>query len=284
MNFTNINNLNDTPDVQIYQALGDRDEQQDCYVVSRLDSGLLVAVADGHGGFRTGSIISTQLPGIFYDALEACFRMDANARYAGLKDMGMRGVFRQVFSTLIKRTETELSGATLTMAFVERGSVRINQRFTPQIRITVGQMGDSICALSTKPGHLRMAPLHSVFEAPKDVSAIQQAYSTQYGKACRAGSGYLYCGASGQALAVTRALGDCEYTLVRKPAVQTWFAPVDGSKLLLASDGILTDLENPRQCVRQYLNALHKDKTVSEMGRAIHKHDNTTLVGVSISP
>ncbi len=281
MSFTNINNLNDTPDVQIYQSLGHRDEQQDCYVVSRLDSGLLVAVADGHGGVKTASLIATQLPGLFHEALEAFFKENANARYTGLSDAKMRRVFRQVFQWLNKRTENEASGATLTMAFIERGSCRVDNRFTPQVRVTVGQMGDSVCALSTRPGHLRLAPLHRVFEAESDVRAIKQAFTEQFGKECKVGSGYIYSGSPGQALAVTRALGDCEYILVRQSRVKTWFAPAAGTRLLLASDGILTDLENPRKCVRGYVNALHRGETVEEIGRAMpYQHDNTTLIGV----
>lgn len=282
MTFINTNNLKDTPDIQVYQAVGKRDEQQDSYIVCRMDSGVLLAVADGHGGPKTSSKVSAILPGLFHQELESAYKTDSNLRYSGITDPSMRKVVKQTIQSLIECTQEDISGSTLTVAYLEQGSCRNDQDFYPKVRVTVGQMGDSIFALSTKPGHLCGAPMHSARNNKDDVHAIKRAYLAKYDKECLCSCGYIYSHDNGvDALAVTRALGDVAYALIRKPEVKTYsFAP-DQAVLLLASDGILTDLRNPRKLIEGYMDQLHQGKIATDIGKEIQiKDDNTTIIGV----
>ncbi len=281
MTFISTNNLKDTPDIQVYQAVGKRDTQQDCYVVARLDTGILLAVADGHGGGKASSIIAALLPALFHGELERAFKDNSNSRYSGLSDTKIRGVVRRTIQSLTNKTQDMGSGSTLTMVFLEQGTRRIDNDYSLQIRATVGQMGDSVFALSAKPGHLCVAPMHSVFDAKKDVEEIKASYLNNHGKECKCGSGYIYSSGNGvDALALTRSLGDKNFTLIRKPEVKTYTAAPDQAVLLLASDGIFSDPSNPRRCIRGYVDQLQQGKSVAEIGEGIqYMHDNTTIIG-----
>jgi serine/threonine protein phosphatase PrpC len=284
MSFISANRFKDTPEIQLYQSVGKRDEQQDSYLVCRMDSGVLIAVADGHGGFKTSEKAVTHLPGLLHEQLEVAWKGTPNARYFGVSDQKMRQAVRLTLNRLIDLCRDDVSGSTLTLAYLEQGTRRTDQGYLPQVRATVAQLGDSVFALSVKPGHLCVMPMHSAKDAKKDVAAIKARYRERYGRECKWSAGYIYSHCNGvDALALTRALGDMAYTLVRKPEVKTYTIAPDQAVLLLASDGILTDCSRPRNLIRGYIDQLHQGRSAKALGESIsYQHDNTTIMAVRL--
>lgn len=282
MNFISVNSMNDTPAVDVYQAVGSRENQEDTYVVCKVEMGLLVAVADGHCGSKTAEKVAAHLPLMFHHTLEQIFKGSSQSRYIGLSHEKMRKVLRDVCKQLIALTNDEVAGSTLTVAFIERGTVRNDKEYGPRVRVTVGQMGDSVFAASETPGHLCVAPMHNVQTATKDIEQIRAAYAKKYNKECRVSKHYIHsCGNGHGGLAVTRALGDMPYILVRKPVIKTYTMQPDNAIILLASDGILTTIDDSRKTIRQYMSRLREGSSVQAIGDGItRKPDNVTIISI----
>ena len=276
MDFIPANNYKDTPEVNVFQDVGRRDEQQDRYAVSRLDAGLLLAVADGHGGYMASSIVAQYVSCIFSEEIQNV----SGGKSAGLSSSKVRSVMRKTFQRLIDLTKNLSSGSTLTLAFVETGSARPG--FTPATRITVGQLGDSIFAISSKPGSLSLAPMHSVRYKTKDVELIKKAFEKKYGEPCRSSCGYIYSSPMKyQALALTRALGDSIFTLIRKPEIKTYVVDPAQAILLLATDGILKEELSPRIAIKYIMDMIRQGMTVSEINKSLRPlEDNTTILAI----
>lgn len=282
MRFINSSHLNAANQLQVYQDLGEREEQQDAFCISRSLSGTLVAIADGHGGAKTASLACARLPALFNEQLDIAVGRDWYRRYNGLDDNKMRMVLRRSVHQLIKQLEKEPSGATLTASFIEQGTTLGPKGYTPILRITTAQLGDSIFALSHSAKSLQVAPLHSVAEAPKDVEAIKALYVKQYGTPCSSSHYYIRSSQNGyDGLAITRGLGDLAFTLIRKPEIKTYFADPAQAIVLVASDGVLTSPINPRAQIRHVFKQLRHGMTIQEIGEQMpRKPDNVTLIAL----
>lgn len=272
MEFIPATNYRETPEISVFQDVGFRDEQQDRYITCRLDSGLLLAVADGHGGCQTSSLVASHLALIFSEETE---RVSSDAR---LSDACVRQVIRKVFRRLDQLTQDMACGSTLTLAFIESGSRRSD--FSPAIRITTGQLGDSVFAVSSAPGRLSSAPIHSVRYRKKDVDIIRQQFRDQYNEDCRVSCGYIYSSpARYAALALTRALGDTSFTLIRKPEVKSYIVNTSETILLLATDGILKPEVRPGTTIRQIMRRIRQGQYATEIIQELKPlEDNTTLL------
>jgi len=270
----------ESPDISIYQALGRRPEQQDRYLASRLQDGYLLMVADGHSGTKTVSLIASRVTEIFSKERDALLRKQPESDSWGLPAAKERIAIRRTIHKLIRLTQREPSGSTITLAFLQFGTRPSDHQLL--LRTHVGQMGDSVFAISSRPGTLAMSPLHSVAYNNKDVESIMRQYKEETGTGCRIGGNYIYSGLPGQGLALTRALGDHPFTLIRRPEVKTYEANPKDALILLASDGLFTPGVPFRPQLTGLFRQLREGVRLRELGNAIaHKHDNITMILVT---
>ncbi len=276
--FIPISDRHISPAVDTYQAIGERQEQQDRYLVSNLRDGLLLMVADGHNGADASSLLAENATQIYSGERAAVMDEDPDCVRWGLPATKERQVIRRTIKKLIEMTNEEESGSTLTLAFLQLG-FRIRDR-SLRLRAHVGQMGDSVFAFSSRPGALAMTPIHSVKHNPKDAAAIRQRYKDESGAPCQQSNLYLYTGQSGVGLAVTRALGDQAYTLIRAPEIKTFEADPDHALVLLASDGMLNAEEEMRDQLRSAMTQLREGMPLQELGENCRIQDNITMLVV----
>ena len=81
-------------------------------------------------------------------------------------------------------------------------------------------------------------------------------------------------------LAVTRALGDKAYTLIRAPEIKTFEADPDHALVMLASDGMLNSEEDMRDQVRSAISLLREGMPLQELGENYRMQDNITMLAV----
>lgn len=280
MEFIAATKSQNIPEVSVFQDLGRRDDQQDRYVVLRLNTGLLLAVADGHGGHEASSMIAKYLSLIFSEEIEGAIQTDKGANLVGLPSSTLKRVIRKTIQRLVDLTQDMISGSTLTLAFVETGSIRPGS--DPATRVTIGQLGDSIFAISSKPGRLSIAPIHSVRTQKKDIEEIKKRYQEKYGEDCKTSYAYIYSSPDKyDALALTRALGDSVFTLIRKPDVKTYVVDASQTVLLLTTDGAIKEGTSPRKAITEIINQIREGTHVSEISRKLQPlEDNTTIISV----
>jgi serine/threonine protein phosphatase PrpC len=276
--FIPISDRHISPAVDTYQAIGERQEQQDRYLVANLRDGLLLMVADGHNGTQASSLLAENTTQIYSEERAAEIEQNPDWTRWGLPATKERLVIRRTIKRLIELTGDEDSGSTLTLAFLQLG-FRIRDR-SLRLRAHVGQMGDSFFAFSSRPGALAMTPIHSVKHNEKDAEAIRQRYKDESGEPCQKSSLYLYTGESGIGLAVTRALGDKAYTLIRAPEIKTFEADPDHALVMLASDGMLNSEEDMRDQVRSTVSLLREGMPLQELGENYRMQDNITMLAV----
>ena len=242
--------------------------------------GHLIAVADGHGGAQCADKIISTLPQLLCDPLQEIY-VDSRGAFDTPKAFQVRKVIRNALNNLLTITQNETSGSTLTVAYLENGLVRRNNNRQPNLRVTVGQIGDSVFALSTTDGHYFVVPRHSVSDCKKDINLIHQLFRKKHGRDCRSNDWLLYTGTNpSSGLAVTRSLGDRDHLLIRTPSMWSCVAPLEGTALILASDGILTDLKNPSKSIQSVINQLRNGGRLCDIGPSISKYDNTTMISV----
>src|SRR5688572_25004448 len=100
------------PSVFHATAQGDRTDQQDRYIIARVQppgypqsNGQLLAVMDGHGGSQTAQILADHL------ALTVQSSLRANQGR-------LEPALRDTFHDLNKKTKSEVSGSSLSMVFI----------------------------------------------------------------------------------------------------------------------------------------------------------------------
>lgn len=278
MHFKNDNNQRKNPSIEICQSLGERSDQQDRFVISQMQIGTLVVVSDGHGGHMVADIVAAQVSAIFAELLEKTMDNSPRSYTPCISNKQIKSVIKNTINDLIEKTKNEISGATLSLAFIEQGYSNDISAYQSGCRVTTGQLGDSIIAMSKKSGHLYMSNLHAVQYAKADVAEIKKRFENKYKQPCRSNGGYIRSAQNSNGIAVTRALGDKSFMLIRKPEIKSYFLPT-GSITLLASDGILNKNQVPRKLVNQYMKQLHNFATANELFNSMGWfNDNTTMV------
>ncbi len=150
MKFSN-NNTFDLPVVNVCQELGDRREQQDRFVVNQHELGLLVAIADGHGGDKVANIVASQLTFIFNTQLDAALKKSKKITQSLLTGRFLRAVLKKTVQQLVNVCQHQQSGSTLSIALIEQGYQHC-EHYQRGRRVTTAQLGDSIIAMSRKKG------------------------------------------------------------------------------------------------------------------------------------
>lgn len=268
------------PLVEAYQSLGNRDTQQDRFVIAHTNNGILVAVADGHNGSRTASIIEECLLYTFQIEIGFLEKKHSNtSSFLPEEKIGL--ALQNTIDSILDQTKNESSGSTLTMAFIEVIEQSLEARYDEKLRITVGQLGDSFFALLDDE-EVKIAPIHSVELATLDVEEIEKEYCGLYGRDCRKTSSHIYSHKTGlNALAVTRAAGDRDFVLVRRPIIKSYEIRLNDAVAIIATDG-LVDLKLEHESVlKKYLFQIKKGISAANLGVSIvQKNDNTTLLVV----
>jgi serine/threonine protein phosphatase PrpC len=273
----------DGPDIQIYQAVGRREEQQDRYLVTQLNDGVLVMVADGHSGSNTVELIVQQTVAIYSQERAVEKKRIKGMEFYGLAPKNERAIIRRTMQQLEKMTRHMLDGSTLTLGFIQCG-VR-HQRRKVVVRAHVGQIGDSLFALSSMPGRVAMTSSHSVTHHQKDVERIMVEYQRLNSEPCKRDRHYLYTRSPNYGLSLTRALGDRNDLLIRKSEVRSYEAELNHAVVLFATDGLLQVDQPVKPQINRVLQQIRTGKTVKMLGEEMEqKMDNVTLISVRYPP
>ena len=216
-------NTNIRPRISASTEKGSRPYQEDRIVTKRIDTttfhGILVAVADGHGGDKTSSYVVQQLSDGLFDRMLA-------AGNKNLNDALMLTFQYLNDSTLELSSKTFAhyeSGTTLSLAYVPDGEDSLH----------IGVIGDSPVILARKDGTFHISPEHNARSNEAERKDAEQ----------RGGvfeNGYLYSRSRGIGLQMTRdigchAMGD---VLQRHPDIYE-LEIHHGDVLILGSDGLL---------------------------------------------
>ena len=253
--------------------------KSDRLLVLHLNDGILVMVADGHGGSDTVDLLAQYVAPIYLEERAVEMRRIKGMEFYGLAPKNERSIIRRTIQRLIDKTASQLDGSTLTLGFIQRG-VR-NQRRKAVVRVHVGQIGDSLLALSSSPGRVSLTPNHSVSHHEKDVQWIVEEYQRLHGEACKQSQHYLYTRSAAYGLSLTRALGDRGDLLVRKPEVKTFEASINDAILLFATDGLLIAGDPVRPQVNEIFGWLRQGKSVKDLGSMMErKNDNVTMISL----
>lgn len=251
-------------------------------MVNRLEDGYLLMVADGHGGTTTASFLADNVARLYAQERGKLKKRQPFSATRGLTAANERMAIRRTISKLRTLTERNPSGSTITLAFLQFGSRGSDLQL--RLRVHVGQMGDSVFAMSSGPGRVAMSPLHSVQFNPADVAVVKELYRRETGEECRVGREYLYTGIQGRGLALTRSLGDYPFTLIRRPEAKTYEADPKTALILLASDGLFVPAAPVKPQLKEIFGLLRGGMSLRELGDSMkRKHDNVTMLSVSFS-
>jgi serine/threonine protein phosphatase PrpC len=195
-------------------AQGPRSDQQDRYVVTPVKGGQFLAVMDGHGGRETADFAAVVMPSLVEKKFWE-FRGDAKQAYTA------------IFQELAEKSARETSGSTVSAVFLPEGAQ------VAQVAI----LGDSPVMIQNSE-KLWMSPLHNARSNLGERRAAI-ALGAEYQE------GYLVDPRMpGQGLQLSRALGDRSLAGILNRNPEVFSIPLGaGSRILLASDGILDSVE-----------------------------------------
>lgn len=202
---------------------GPRPYQEDRIAIKRVDTtlvrGILLAVADGHGGDKTASYVSQQLSDGLFERILAAGNKNLNE--------ALRLTFQHLNDSTLELSKKTFdhynSGTTLSLAYVR----------DDQDSLHIGVIGDSPVILARKDGTFHISPEHNARSNEEERKAAEK----------RGGlfeNGYLYDRSKGMGLQMTRDIG-CHAMgeiLLRHPDIYE-LAIHDGDVLILGSDGVL---------------------------------------------
>jgi serine/threonine protein phosphatase PrpC len=191
-------------------------------VIRRVDatnlSGILLAVADGHGGDETSSYVAQQLSDGLFDMMVADNK--------NLND-ALKTAFQYLNDSTLELSKKTFahyeSGTTLSVVYIPDG----------QDKLHIGIIGDSPVIVARMDGKFHISPEHNARSNEEERKAAEQ----------RGGlfsDGYLHSPSTRMGLQMTRDIG-CHAmgnVLRRYPDIYD-FAIHDGDVLIVASDGLL---------------------------------------------
>src|SRR3989344_5208862 len=193
--------------------IGLRSYQEDRYFMKELelakDSGLFLAVMDGHGGDEVSQF--------FKDSLESII-----AKVTEDKEVVGSAEIQAIFRLLNEKTCEMESGSTLSLAFIS---------YT-QERVYVGILGDSPVIVKDRDSKVNIGPEHNAGTNIKERQAVIKRGACYF-------NGYIGEHPAGNGLQLTRSLGDREFRnfLDRSPEVYSVrIGP--NSFVALLSDGV----------------------------------------------
>lgn len=229
--------------------IGEREEQQDRYLVHKTKFGTLLAVMDGHGGAQVAQVCAEFLPDL-WDQLSWEFAPDT--------------ALREVVGDLAFMTrEFQETGSTLSVVYID-------DRHVAHIAV----LGDSPVIVKDRENRLSVSPSHNV-----RVSREEMAAAVARGGLDR-GDGYVYLTPYGSGLQMSRALGDGALGPVISKEPDIYQVPI-GEYLLLATDGVFGS--DNRDFIRQVSRVVVALDTWGDEAQDLVKRtteDNATAIVV----
>lgn len=198
--------------ISLAQARGRRSYQEDTFGVEKLSTGLLVWVADGHGGNTVSDHIKKRMPSVWIE-----------------KDNDNKPIqMMDVFSQLNNETIFDEEGSTLSVAFITHQTVHI------------GVLGDSPVLVSADGLHY-IGPDHNARSNERERNdAIARGAIYESGYVCVKQPSYGGLYDTGPGLQMTRSLGDSKLTFLNRiPEVRTLSFGNHGDFVLIATDGLI---------------------------------------------
>src|SRR5271154_2493092 len=187
---------------------GQRDYQEDRFVVSNHPNGKLIAVMDGHGGASVSSKLANLLPRVFR-------KHAATAAYP-------EQLLIAVFAELNENTKHMDEGSTISIVWI------------PNVadKVYIGIVGDSPVLVLDKDGNLHVSPMHNARSNPAELEAAKKRGAYFYG-------GYISAHFSGHGIQMTRVFGDASLAKIvnREPEVYSVELGKD-SVVIVGSDGL----------------------------------------------
>jgi len=193
---------------------GPRSYQEDRFVVVEHGDGVLLAVADGHGGVDVAKYVANHLK----ETWEACYDDMAQTPLAEW------GIVMQALKHTVQNLHAETqwlsAGSTLSIAFIPA------HKKTAYIAV----LGDSPVIVRKPNGELHISPEHNVRTNAAECDAAVERGAFIH-------CGYMSARYSGPGIQMTRVLGDAELDSIinREPEI---YSVSLGSFLLVGSDGL----------------------------------------------
>lgn len=193
---------------------GTRPYNEDRLFIKRIklsnDSGVFLAVMDGHGGQRVAQFCKDSLASVIAEVVE-------NKKRVGPLEI------QEIFRLLNEQTFEMESGSTLSLVFVSQQDTTVH----------VGILGDSPVIIKDDGGKVKISPEHNARTNLKERKAAVERGAFYSG-------GYIREHLSGNGLQMTRSLGDNEFrnSLDRLPEVYS-VKIGSGSFVAVFSDGVV---------------------------------------------
>lgn len=246
--------------IQVSQAQGMRDYQEDCYVTPSWPSvyshkdGELIGVFDGHGGEAVSLYMQDHFVGAFLSA------------YDGSKGSKAKGspqnALRAAFAQMQRETKDYIEeGCTASVVWITRKEPRI---------AVCAVIGDSPIIIGTKKGHFQ-GPDHNAATNKKERAACEDKGALWTGH-------HLVRGFNQWGINMTRAVGDNGLKFLRRTP-QIFQKPIHDF-VLVASDGLFPSHAN-RSMAKDVVEVIRAGATADQLVKtavAIPTGDNVTCV------
>lgn len=235
---------------------GARPYQEDRLFIKRLkltnDSGLFLAVMDGHGGERVPQFCKDSLGSVITKVVEG-------------KEMISLLEIKEIFRLLNEQTLEMESGSTLSLVFISY----------KQKRVFVGILGDSPVVIKDYDSQVNISPEHNARTNTEEREAAIKRGAYYSG-------GYIYEHLSGKGLQMTRCLGDniLRNILDRTPEVYSVRIGSNGFVALL-SDGIVDPGHGSSDSMKSVVSMIENGASASDLvGDALERktRDNATAI------
>lgn len=193
--------------LEVATAVGRRPYQEDrCFVLNTPEDGVLMAVADGHGGNTCSDLV--------IKALSKSWKTTEG------EDKEER--LKKLFADLNSQTDNFESGTTLSVAYIApRGR-----------KVWVAILGDSPVIVGSHHGAIQISPEHNV----RSNAVEKRAAEARGGEVAH---GYLYASIHGPGLQMSRAFGDYHLRRVLNREPEIYSVPfTKGDYVLVATDGV----------------------------------------------
>jgi len=278
-------------EIVVHHEKGNRITQEDNYVCCSVMNGQLVAVLDGHIDSGTSEQVSLILCSIFKE--EYINIWNKIGCRDDLNDEHLKQILENTFDRLDILTRDNKSGTTVSLIYIypigrDDGGARV-------LKVMAATLGDSPVYIQDKGIEILM-PIHSAVQHKDDINWImkyaKEAHDAKdyshpfYG--VEIDDGYVYINAYShdhiRGLAVTRALGNRDFfTVLQKTPDVALFVVSTKANILIASDGVLTNLEKNIKTNMKKLLMIAQEDGAEQMFKMLPNFDNVTCIYIQMS-
>lgn len=235
---------------------GMRPYQEDRLFIKRVklpnDSGLFLAVMDGHGGERVAQFCKDSLASVIT-------KVTGDNKKVGPTEI------RTIFRLLNEQTSEMESGFTLSLVFISY----------QQEMVYVGILGDSPVVVKDHDGQVNISPEHNARTNLKEREAATQRGACYF-------DGYIWDPYQRNGLQMTRSLGDKELEKFLDRSPEVYSAKVgSGSFVALLSDGIADPSHGSSDSMKSVVSMIENGASATDLVKDALKRktrDNVTAI------